>query len=416
MDLLTDPQYFEKACVMVTLAFLLTRTRLFPNLLRARLTLGELGAASLLFIVLGFAEIATTSSVAADSPLNLRIVAVATAGLLAGPWVGLVVGVAVTAMAVGMSHQAIGPIAISMCLAGLIGGFVCEVKPRWAGLPATGLVLGIAISLMRNGLNALVGSPTQSGVWFILGSAVLQGCSVALILGAIGLARKQEFQAKALALAELRELRARMNPHFLYNSLNTISALSQVQPDAVPAAAAKLATFLRASLDEADRLVVTLREELRVVKAYGEVEGLRFGDRLSIRYRIPESLEPALVPPFLIQPLVENAVRHGISPSEAPGRIDISVSESMGSLVVTVSDNGVGFEAGLSANTMGDSAHALQILRRRLEGLYPNRCKFLIESTPGKGTVVTARLPLTFAPAESWPLSDQIGAARLVKG
>jgi len=317
--LLTIAQ-LQKACVLVTLTFLLTRTRLFRNLCSGRIATRDRATAVLLLLLMGVAEVYVVPTM---TPLNIRIVSAAVAGLIAGPWVGLVIGLAVTAISCtynGYSPLAIGP---SMLAAGLVGGLIHRRRPEAALHPFTGFALGVATNLARDGGVALLGRWSGS-LFDELVAALAQGAGVALVLFVIQQVRRQEAQARAAAMAEVRELQARMEPHFLFNALNTIAALSRVDPKAVPKAAARLGLFLRASIDRNERSLIRLREELEVVQAYLDVEGLRMGDRLRIREEIAADVLDALVPPFIIQPLVENAVRHGLQSRREGGIIQIS--------------------------------------------------------------------------------------------
>jgi len=126
-------------------------------------------------------------------------------------------------------------------------------------------------------------------------------------------------QTRAVALAEVRALQARMNPHFLFNALNTLAALATVAPREAPRAAARLRQFLRASFDQPERVLVPLEEELAVVRAYLDIESLRFGERLKVEQTIGPGLLKVLMPPFSFQPLVENAIQHGLRSSPRPG-------------------------------------------------------------------------------------------------
>jgi two-component system LytT family sensor kinase len=389
---------FAKICILVTLTFALTRTRLFAHLLRPRPSVREQITPLFLFLLLGFAEV---KIIGHPSP-NLRIVAVCAAGLLTGPLVGGIIGLAVTAMACIHEGFPLPTIALSMVAAGLAGGWLHRWKPTFALRPATGFVLGASISLLRYAL-ALAFFPfthTYEPARPFPEECVLaffQGSGVALILLVVALAREQEAQARAAAMAEVRALQARMNPHFLFNSLNTLSALSRTDPHAVPTAAASLGRFLRASLDQQDRPIVPLQEELAIVTAYLEIESLRMGERLSVFLEIKPDLLDTMVPPFLLQPLVENAVQHGIQPRATGGQIRCSAHREETCLVLEVSDNGIGIPPDIQARLFrpkDNCAHALPLLRRRLQGLYGNAFTLTLESVPGNGVTVTVRIPL----------------------
>jgi two-component system sensor histidine kinase LytS len=389
----------EKACVLVTLAFVLTRTRLFAYLLRPRLPAREQATALLIFLLMGFTEVAVARQ---HSLMNARIIAVCAGGLLAGPWVGGLIGVAVTVIACVYQQYLPIPIGVSMLLAGLAGGLLHRWRPGLALLPVTGFVLGALTSLVRYGLLVLSHADARSllpeGT-----AAVIQGLGVALILLVVAQVRAREAQARAAAMAEVRALQARMNPHFLFNALNTLSALSAIDPRAVPGAAARLSLFLRASLDQHERPFVRLREELEVVRAYLDVESLRMGERLTVEQEIAPRLLGASVPPFLLQPLVENAVRHGIQPRPEGGLVRLAAHREASWLLLTVSDTGVGIPPEERARLFradDGHVHALTLLRRRLQGLYGSAFALTVESDRGAGASVSVRIPLC---EEDWP-------------
>ena len=194
-----------------------------------------------------------------------------------------------------------------MLCGGLVGGLLYRWRPRVAQHPVTGFCLALGVSLLRNGLIFFLAPHSPAALQRIeqIGMApVLQGLGTALILAIVGQVRDRDEQTRAVALAETRTLQARMNPHFLFNALNAVAALSKVAPREVPRATGRLRQFLRASFDQQERLLVPLEEELAVVRAYLDIESLRLGDRLKVEQTIDPGLLKALMPPFSFQPLV----------------------------------------------------------------------------------------------------------------
>ena len=201
------------------------------------------------------------------------------------------------------------------------------------------------------------------------------------------------------AAAEMRARQVRMNPHFLSNAPNAIAALVLIAPGEVPRAAGRLRQFLRASFDQHERVLVPLEEELALVSAYLEIESLRIGKRLEVEWAIDPCLLEVLIPPFSLQPLVENAVHHGIPSSPRAGRVRLLVRPVGDCLELSVSDNGRGVlptEIEKVFFAEDPRVHALVLLRRRLQGLV--LCSFQSEvwSEVGEGTTVTLRIPLGF--------------------
>jgi two-component system, LytTR family, sensor kinase len=388
---------FKEVCVLVTTAFVLT---LVPGLRRREnslLSLRDRGSALIVFLALGLAE---EASVMHSGWLNHRIVAACAAGLLAGPSVGLVVGAFVTWLAVLNDGLPPATIGISMLCGGLIGGWLYRWKPMLAQRPLTGFVLTLAVSWTRDGLilsfaphsHAAVQAIGESGL-----TPLVQGLGTALILAIVAQVREREWQARMAAAAEVRALQARMNPHFLFNALNAIAALATAAPREVPRAAGKLRQFLRASFDQPDRALIPLQEELAVIRAYLDIEMLRFGTRLKVNPAIDPGLSGALIPPFSLQPLVENAVQHGLQSSAKAGRLGVIVRRMGHQLEMVVSDDGQGVAAADIEQvffTEGPRAHGLVLLRRRLRGLFGRSFALDVSSIPGEGTSVTLRIPL----------------------
>ena len=384
-------------CVLVTAAFALTLVPGFRRPERSLLSKGDLGTALLVFLVLGLVEEVTVSHA---GWLNERIVAVCAAGLVAGPWVGVAVGAFVTWLAVAHDGLPLGSIAIPMLLGGLAGGWLYRWRPKLAQHPVTGFCLTFGVSLVRSGLlalHALISHTAPPNLGEIGMAPVLQGLGTALILAIVEQVRDRDAQARAAALAETRALQARMNPHFLFNALNVLAALSRVAPREVPSATARLRQFLRASFDQQERVLVPLEEELAVVRTYLEIESLGLGDRLKVEQSIGPDLLNALVPPFSLQPLVENAVQHGLQSLPRDGRLRLTIRATGQWLEMSVCDDGHGVPSTEVEHVFfgeRSGVHALALLRRRLRGLFGRSFELEVRSGIGEGTTVTLRLPL----------------------
>jgi sensor histidine kinase YesM len=226
---------------------------------------------------------------------------------------------------------------------------------------------------------------------------VLQGLGTALILAIVAQVRERDERTRAATAAEARALQARMNPHFLFNALNAVAALATVAPHEIPRAVGRLRHFLCASFNQHERPLVPLREELAVARAYLEIESLRFGARLKIEETIDSELEEFLVPPFSLQPLLENAVQHGLQSSPTAGRLRLEACLARDWLEMSVSDDGQGIPpAEVEHCFFGERhrAHALRLLRRRLQALYGRSFRLEVCSAVGLGTTVTMRVPL----------------------
>lgn len=201
--------------------------------------------------------------------------------------------------------------------------------------------------------------------------------------------------ATQLAQAQLHALKMQLHPHFLFNTLHAISTLVHSSPEQAERMIASLSEMLRTALSKHDAQEVTLEEELSVLEPYLEIERSRFGDRLTVSLDVSPDALGAVVPHLLLQPLVENAIRHGIAPQVEGGEIAIRARVREGTLELAVEDDGVGMPAEPRPGGVG-----LGNTRTRLHRLYGDRHVFRIDSTPGKATRVTILLPLRMAAAE----------------
>jgi signal transduction histidine kinase len=210
--------------------------------------------------------------------------------------------------------------------------------------------------------------------------------------------RERELRAaeleKQLAQAKLRALQMQLNPHFLFNTLHSISALIHQDTEAADRTIARLSDLLRAALESAESQEVTLREELEMLRRYLEIEQIRFGRRLTVTMDIaPETLE-AHVPNFILQPLVENAICHGIEPYAKPGRVELRARRAANDLTLEVRDNG----GGLRKDEPTKDGVGLSNTRARLQTLYGNAHGFDLRDAPGEGLQVRLTIPFRAAP------------------
>jgi LytS/YehU family sensor histidine kinase len=210
----------------------------------------------------------------------------------------------------------------------------------------------------------------------------------------------REAQQRALAEAELetrlvearlKSLQQQLHPHFLFNTLHTISALMHRDRQAADDMLIKLSDLLRLSLDRTNRQKVSLKDEIDFLQKYLEIEQKRFGDRLRVHMDVDPATLDAQVPNLLLQPLVENAVKHGIAPKIGGGRIEVVARREGGDLRLIVRDNGAGVSR--QAMTAFDTGVGLSNTRARLEHLYGGRQRFAFETPAPGGFAVTVVVP-----------------------
>jgi len=195
-----------------------------------------------------------------------------------------------------------------------------------------------------------------------------------------------------LAQSQLRALKMQLHPHFLFNTLHSISSLVRDEPAKANGMIARLGDFLRLTLEHSDEQFVTLQEEMEFVRCYLEIEQVRFGDRLAVQYEIEETALSVEVPHLILQPVVENAIQHAIAPSMDPGCITITARRLDDFLRLEVRDTGPGMRTVTGSHT--GHGVGLNNVRSRLNRLYGAKCTFEIMSGPVEGVAVIMQFPL----------------------
>ncbi len=231
--------------------------------------------------------------------------------------------------------------------------------------------------------------------WF----SFLFSCIVAIVvIGYDGLKEKletayerikiQERQKSELEVlktkADLEALQSKINPHFLFNSLNSIAGLATIAPEKVEDTILKLAESFRSTIIENDTFS-SIGEEVRLIKNYLDIEKIRFDKRLNYTIQVDDELSTLKIPHLLIQPLVENAIKHGIEPKPEGGSVRISIKKGAGKNIIIVEDDGVGIKGDISFG------YGLTNIRKRLENIYKDTYSFNIESE--NGTMVSIGIP-----------------------
>ncbi len=260
-----------------------------------------------------------------------------------------------------------------------------------------GIVWGVT-GVFLGRLSRAPGMRRTAGTWILitlpyslLVYVLMLGCVYAFMY--YREARERESQearlAAQLAEARLNALRAQLNPHFLFNSLNTITVLMRDQKtQAASEVLELLSDVLRQVLKSKQSAQTRLSEELAFIEKYLSIEQVRFPDRLQVKWRIQPAVQDALVPEFILQPLVENAVRHGVARRAEVGIIEIAAKEWNGELVLIVRDNGPGYRPA-TAEGLG-----LTNTRERLATLYGNAGQLALTPAEEGGTVATVRFPV----------------------
>ena len=358
---------------------------------------------------------------------DISFTAVILLGLLLGPGWAVLGGVVLSGPAVYQHEFLALPFNAAVGLAaGLLGRFVDKEEIwsftpfvdlslyRWVrrNLPQPGmdrqilmLVLIAAAEMIRDWiayefphrLFALVASQwwLQALVW--LSAPIVVGIALK-VWNALRIELKLEEQKRLLLEARLDALQRQINPHFLFNTLNSIASLVRMKPELAREMIVKLANILRALLKEHDSYV-PLSEELKFTDDYLDIEVVRFGaDKLRVEKEIDPQTLGILVPSILLQPLIENSIKHGLEPRINGGTVTLRSRLEGDRVRIEVADDGVGMgNQPASALRRSGSGIGMKNVQERLDVLYGDQASFSVVSNPGRGTLVTIEIPVELA-------------------
>jgi two-component system LytT family sensor kinase len=280
-------------------------------------------------------------------------------------------------------------------------------RAHWARAAAVHGMAGIGVALLKWWLDTLfrhyaLGLPRGMSLAYVVhGNLLTYTILIAATQGYLYYERYRQGELRAaqlsaqLAQAQLQALRMQLHPHFLFNTLNSIATLIHKDPDAADQMTARLSDLLRLTLENIGVQEVPLAQELEFLERYVEIERTRFSDRLVVRIEAdPETLD-ASTPYLILQPLVENAIRHGIAARSSPGCVTVRASRDNGRLVLEVKDNGPGIPSAEGAN------HGIGIssTRERLAKLYGEAHTFELSNAREGGLAVTLAFPFRLASA-----------------
>lgn len=264
--------------------------------------------------------------------------------------------------------------ALGMYAASFIPGYEF-IRSQWMGTPQWFIAM-FALSLI---ISTVLGIAYRSRIFGLVREAQL--------------ARVQEREAsleREVAIANLKLLQAQIEPHFLFNTLANVRSLVDSSPDKAKAMLDALNQLLRASLKQTRGNDTTLGHELDLLQHYLTILKIRMEGRLEFSVDAPEAVRALTMPPMLLQPLVENAIKHGIEPKVNGGRVDIAVKENAGSVLIDIADTGLGFNPG--ASTQGTGV-GLANVRERLKGYWGDRAKVSVQENVPSGTRIVLTLP-----------------------
>lgn len=342
------------------------------------------------------------------------------AGLLAGPYAGAIVGVMLGIPPLFAGEWGALPFAIGCGFAG--GGLreICPTEAIWHFSPLffTGLhrhvwrlvrrfeidwvvillAAPIGLALIQQAVGQrwparLFVIPAHTpGMWFaVLICTVLSVAIPIKIWNSARIEHRLQEQEKLLMASRLDALASQINPHFLFNTLTSISSLTRSQPETARMLILKLSGLLRRLLRSQDHFV-TLREELEAIDEYLDIESIRFGPQLKIEKHIDPATLALIVPSMILQPLVENSIKHGLAQKLGEGRITIRSQHDNGHSIIDVIDNGVGIPAATADRVKGTGI-GLRNVNERLRVIYGANYQLQLDSVPGEGTCARIIIP-----------------------
>ena len=416
----------------------LARSTTFKNLLLApvrtlRQTL-TLVALICLPLVLGvWIRVSVENFLAADLSFETTILL----GVLLGPLAAMAGGVALAVPA--MLHHEYWSLPTNLLVAGVAGGFrhFTDLEDVWSFSPMIDLsvyrwitrtlrrpqldrqiLLLLLITALQftvsfvSALNPRRLFELHSSSWLVelaicASAPVVVGIPLK-IWNAIRVERQLEEQGRLLLEARLDALQRQINPHFLFNTLNSITSLIRLKPDLAREMIGKLANILRVLLKDREAFV-PLRDELSFVDDYLAIEVVRFGEKLRVIKEIAEDTLDVVVPSMLLQPLIENSIKHGLEPRIQGGTVTIRSRITSGRLVLEVEDDGLGIPPErVSAEVSVDTVRrpglgvGMRNVRERMQVLYGELATVEMNGRPGRGTQVMLSMPVLDHGAEEW--------------
>ncbi len=410
-----------KLAAMAALATMLARYRRFRHIL----IFERRNWPDRLVFALGLA-VPFTAGVAARILLNydaadLTLEGAFLAGLIAGPYTGAIVGLSMSLPALAAGEYGAPFFAVGCGFAG--GGFreACPKEDIWSFLPFVIfsvprylwrmlremkvnwqlmlLVVPVGLELIRQMVGARyplrlfhLSSPDHTLTLLVYIATIVTVSTPIKIWNNARIEHRLQEQEKLLLAAKVEALKSQINPHFLFNTLTSVSSLIRSQPETARAVIQKLSGLLR-KLMQSQEQFVSLREELTAIDEYLDIEVIRFGPRLTVKKSIAPDTLDLMVPSLLLQPLVENCIKHGFARKVGPGTITITSRRSGNLAIIEIEDDGLGISDERLAQALS-SGIGLSNVNERLRVLYGASGRLALSGSPGRGACARVEIPL----------------------
>jgi two-component system, LytTR family, sensor kinase len=420
------PTLVVKLAVAATLATMLVRFRGFRRILLTERRDWPERLTFALFLGLPLAAGVASRILLSYNAADLTLAGAFLAGLIAGPYAGAIVGVLAGVPALAAGEFIALPFAVGC---GFAGGGLREACPKetiwrfsplfFTGLPRQAwrlirhfqvdwhiilLTVPVLLELLRQGLGHRLGDaglfhlpPTTPTLWILTILATVLCVAIPIkIWNTARVEHRLQEQEKLLMTARLEALASQINPHFLFNTLTSISSLIRSEPETARTLMVKLSGLLRRLLRSQEHFV-SLEDELSAIDEYLDIEKIRFGPRLGIEKQIAPEILGAVVPSMILQPIIENSIKHGLARKLGEGRITIAARLERRHIIIEVTDNGLGMSDDRLERAMAGGI-GLRNVNERLKVIYGANYQLRLRSTPGQGTCATIELPELIVP------------------
>lgn len=409
-----------KLAAMAALATMLARYRRFRQILIFEQRSWPDRLVFALGLALPFATGVASRILLNYDAIDLTLEGALLAGLLAGPYTGAIVGLLTSLPALAAGEYGAPFFAIGC---GFAGGGIREACPKEAiwnlspfgffslpryvwdmvrGMRVNWQVVLVLVPISLELVRQMIGTRYPSGLFHLSSPDVLPMIMVYVatiltvsmpirIWNTARIEHRLQEQEKRLLAAKVDALKSQINPHFLFNTLASVSSLIRSQPETARATILKLSGLLRRLMQNQQQFV-TLRDELNAIEEYLDIEVIRFGSRLSVKKSIAPDTLDIVVPSLLLQPLVENCIKHGFARKVGPGTITIRCRRELDLAVIEIADDGVGIPHARLPEVLSGGI-GLNNVNERLRVLYGAAGRFTLTGSPGKGAVARVEIP-----------------------
>lgn len=392
----------ERMSLMIMSIYVFSQSFLAGNLIKKDVKIKDKIITILYFSIISI--MGTYIGVSINNPYaiaNIRNIGALTAGYVGGSEIGIIVGIISAVDRFFLRGFTAVPCALSTVAAGVIGGLFNKYSKR-RNAAAYGFLAAVLSECLETGLILAIAKPFNKALELekVIAFPMMLMNSIGVTIFVIIIQNiKEKYRYKKIEQfaekSKFQILKAQIHPHFLFNSLNTVASLCRTNPMKARDVIINLSDYFRKTIDSNNDFV-ELRDEIDTVNNYLFIEKARFGDRIISTIEIPEDIMDMKVPPFIIQPLVENSVKHGLFKKMNGGSVTVKALKAKDSVKFFINDDGIGMsKEKVSMLKNNCSGIGIKIVDERLRLFYGKSSKLDIESTEGKGTSISFCIPVS---------------------